>query len=220
MLVYEEAALAQSMMKRGGIVLCGGQSTRMGRDKATLPFGPELMLQRVVRLLGETVDEVVVVASPEQDLPPLAGSVHVARDAQEARGPLEGLLAGFSKIQGRVDVVFATSCDVPLLEPAFVEKMFEMLGEHDIAVPKDDEFHHPLAAVYRVETVLPAIESLLAADRLRPFFLFEQCDTREVPVELLAGVDAELASLKNLNRVADYHQALEASGLPISKQGG
>ena len=43
-------------MRRGAIILCGGKSSRMGRDKATLPFGPELMLQRVVRLIGEVVE--------------------------------------------------------------------------------------------------------------------------------------------------------------------
>jgi len=52
----------------------------MGRDKATLPFGPELMLQRVVRLLGEAVEEIVVVAAPSQELPPLPDSVHIVRD--------------------------------------------------------------------------------------------------------------------------------------------
>src|SRR5437588_762021 len=56
----------------GGIVLCGGQSKRMGQPKAWLPFGDELMLPRVVRLLGGAVRPRVVVAAPDQDLPPLA----------------------------------------------------------------------------------------------------------------------------------------------------
>ena len=55
-------------MKVGGIVLCGGQSTRMGRPKAWLPFAGELMLQRVLRLLGTVVQPIVVVAAPEQDV--------------------------------------------------------------------------------------------------------------------------------------------------------
>ena len=55
----------------GGIVLCGGKSTRMGVAKAVLPFGPETMLQRVVRLLGTVVAPIVVVAARDQELPPL-----------------------------------------------------------------------------------------------------------------------------------------------------
>ena len=56
--------------KRAGIVLCGGKSTRMGVPKATLPFGPETMLQRVVRLLGTVVSPIVVVAARGQELAP------------------------------------------------------------------------------------------------------------------------------------------------------
>jgi molybdopterin-guanine dinucleotide biosynthesis protein A len=202
-------------MKRGGIVLCGGKSTRMGRDKATLPFGNELMLQRVVRLLGAAVEEIVVVAAPSQKLPLLDDKVLIVRDRREGRGPLEGLFAGLLAMQGRADIVYATSCDVPLLMPAFVSKMFELLGPHDIAVPKDDNFHHPLAAVYRVSSVLPAVEKLLAADRLRPVFLFEMCDTREVPLDELRDADKLLDSLINLNRPEDYQTALRRAEMEV-----
>ena len=56
-------------MNTGGIILCGGQSTRMGSSKALLPFGAETMLQRVVRLLATVVSPIVVVAAAEQSLP-------------------------------------------------------------------------------------------------------------------------------------------------------
>ena len=58
-------------MDVGGIVLCGGQSSRMGRPKALLPFGPEVMLERVVRILSAVARPIVVVAAPDQELPPL-----------------------------------------------------------------------------------------------------------------------------------------------------
>lgn len=82
-----------------GIVLCGGKSSRMGRPKALLPFGPELMLQRVVRILGEVVSPIVVVAAPDQDLPPLPAEILYARDEHPGRGPLEGLSAGMKVLQ-------------------------------------------------------------------------------------------------------------------------
>ena len=74
-------------MTAGGIVLCGGKSTRMGVPKATLPFGPETMLQRVVRLLGTVVSPIVVVAAREQSLPQLPDGVMVAHDEREQRPP-------------------------------------------------------------------------------------------------------------------------------------
>src|SRR5271157_2359743 len=57
----------ESNLKIGGIVLCGGQSTRMGRSKAWLAFGKETMLQRVVRILSETLSPIIVVAAPDQE---------------------------------------------------------------------------------------------------------------------------------------------------------
>ena len=56
-------------MNRAGIILCGGKSERMGTAKAMLPFGDELLIQRVVRIVGSVVSLVVVVASPGQSLP-------------------------------------------------------------------------------------------------------------------------------------------------------
>ena len=84
----------------GGIVLCGGRSRRMGRDKTWLRFGSETMLQRVVRLLGEAVDRLVVVAGVDQQLPPLDGLIRVLRDRQPDRGPLEGIAVGLAALGG------------------------------------------------------------------------------------------------------------------------
>jgi molybdopterin-guanine dinucleotide biosynthesis protein A len=199
-------------MRTGGIVLCGGKSSRMGWPKVTLPFGAESLLERVLRRLGEAVQPLVVVASPEQQLPALPANVGIVRDEREGRGPLEGLCAGLSAMHGRATAAFASGCDAPLLSPDFVRRMVESLGPHDIAVPVDGSLYHPLAAVYRV-SVLPHIRRLLAADRLRPAFLFEETDTRKVPVETLRSVDPELHSLANLNYPRDYLRALADAGL-------
>ena len=211
----------------------------MGLAKATLPFGPELMLPRVVRLLSSVVSPLVVVAAPSQDLPPLPAGVILARDEREGRGPLEGLLAGLTAIAPHAEAAYATSCDVPLLVPAFVRRMIERLSEcgpvvptghapqanvdsshmsdrdgrttFDIAVPIDGEFHHPLAAVYRT-SVTKVIADLLAADQLRPAYLFDRVATCRVPVEELRAVDPRLDTLKNLNNPADYLAALAEAG--------
>jgi molybdopterin-guanine dinucleotide biosynthesis protein A len=199
----------------GGIVLCGGKSTRMGVPKATLPFGAETMLQRVVRLLGTVISPVIVVAARDQLLPALPDEVSVARDEREARGPLEGIRAGLRALPESIDAAYITSCDVPMLVPAFVERMIELMGDHDIAVMEVDGFPHPLSAVYRRNT-LPHIESLLASDRLRPVFLFEAVRTRRVKPEEMTIVDPELRTLRNLNTQEDYRGALADAGIDSS----
>lgn len=199
-------------MTAGGIVLCGGKSTRMGVAKATLPFGTETMLQRVLRLLGTVVTPIVVVAAREQTLAELPGDVLVTRDERDERGPLEGLRAGLKALPDSVDIAYVTSCDVPLLVPAFVRRMIELLGDHDIAVMEIDGFPHPLSAVYRRNT-LPHVESLLAQDRLRPVFLFDAVRTRRVQPAEMTGVDPQLRTLRNLNTREDYLEALSEAGL-------
>jgi len=199
-------------MSAGGVVLSGGKSTRMGVPKATLPFGSETMLQRVVRLLGTVVSPIVVVAATGQEMPALPDDVSVTRDEREGRGPLEGLRAGLKALPESVDMAYVTSCDVPLLVPAFVERMVDLLGDHDIAVMEIDGFPHPLSAVYRRDT-LAEVESLLAQDRLRPVYLFDAVRTRRVhPMDMLS-VDPQLRTLRNLNTREDYLAALAEAGL-------
>jgi molybdopterin-guanine dinucleotide biosynthesis protein A len=183
----------------------------MGVPKASLPFGPETMLQRVVRLLSDVVSPIVIVAARDQALPELPSSVIVTRDEREARGPLEGLRAGLKALPETVSAAYVTGCDVPLLEPAFVQRMFDLLGRDDIAVMEIDGFPHPLSAVYRRAT-LPHVEALLAQDRLRPVFLFDAVKTRRVKPEEMVDVDAGLRTLRNLNTPEDYRAALADAG--------
>src|SRR5713101_7199783 len=170
------------MLNIAGIVLCGGQSKRMGRPKAWLPFAGETMLARVVGLLRQAVDPIVVVAAPDQEVPLLPEDVTIVRDEEKGRGPLQGLAAGLTALRGQADAAYLSSCDVPFLRPAFVRRLIELLGDRAICVPRVGDYHHPLAAVYRIE-VADAVHRLLAEDRLRPFFLFEAVSTRVVEAE-------------------------------------
>jgi molybdopterin-guanine dinucleotide biosynthesis protein A len=201
---------------RGAIILCGGQSNRMGRDKATLPFGPgEVLLQRVVRLVGEVVpsERIICAATPGQVLPNLPAAVRSVYDQAPGCGPLAGLVAGLKAIGSEVDAVYATGCDVPELVPAFIGRMFELLGDHQIAVPHDGGRYHPLAAVYRTD-VLPIVETQLVGDDRSMQSLMNLCRTRRVELDELRNVDPQLASLANCNSPEDYQQALLRRPLP------
>jgi molybdopterin-guanine dinucleotide biosynthesis protein A len=184
----------------------------MGRAKAKLPFGPETMLERVVRRVGEAVGPVVVAAASGQALPSLPPTVRVVCDRLAGRGPLEGIRAGLAALGHEVEAAFVTACDVPFLLPEFVDRMTALSAEYDAAVPHVDGRDQPLAAVYR-PAVLPHLEALLAADRLRPAFLFDEVRTRRVGADELTAVDPELASLANVNTTADYLAALARAGL-------
>ena len=139
----------------GAVVLCGGESRRMGRSKAWLPFGNERMLQRVVRLVGTVTGPIVVVAASNQELPELAADIAIVRDPIAGRGPLQGLAAGFAALPDGVDLVYVTATDVPFLEPRWIIRLAELIGDHDLAIPFIGEHYHPLAALYRKECGAP-----------------------------------------------------------------
>src|ERR1043165_1517837 len=158
----------------------------MGTSKALLPFGPETMLQRVVRILSGVVSPIVGVAAIGQELPALPPDMIITHDEREGRGPLEGLRAGLKALPADVDAAYVTSCDVPLLVPGFVRQMLDLSDGYDVAVMEIDGFTHPLSAVY-ARTTLPRVEALLAHDRLRAALLFETVKTRRVhPEEMTA----------------------------------
>jgi molybdenum cofactor guanylyltransferase len=199
-------------MSFGAVVLCGGESRRMGRPKAWLPFGDELMLERVVRLAGTVARPIVVVAAPGQELPALATDVAVVRDQVSGRGPLQGLAVGLAAFDSSVDLVYATATDVPFLEPRWMTRLVELCSGYHLVIPHVAGFYHPLAALYRPAAVLPAIESLLLADRLRPVFLVDAVNTRVVDEIEMKAIDPVLDTLRNLNYPEDYERALADAG--------
>ncbi len=203
-------------MRRGAVILCGGHSRRMGQPKALLPFGDELMLQRVCRILGEVVPQLFVVAAQAQELPALPPNVTIVRDEYESLGPLAGIATGLGAARATCDAVFVTACDVPLLKPAFLERMFDLLDDHDAAVPTDGEHVHVLSGVYR-PLLEDAARDLLNNNRRRPLFLVEECDTLMVSESDLKAADPELFSLQNTNTPEEYQAALRIAGQPTAR---
>jgi molybdopterin-guanine dinucleotide biosynthesis protein A len=194
-------------MGEAALVLCGGFSRRMGRDKWSLPFGGETLLARTVRLVGEVVDEVWVVAREGQDLP---AGFRVARDPAQGDGPLAGLAAGLAAM--RAERAFLTSCDVPFLRPALVRRLFDLARGHAAAVPFVHGHHMTTAAVYG-RGALPVARRLLGERRLRPLFLAEELKARSVTEAELSDVDPGLESFRNCNTPQEYWSALRDAGV-------
>ena len=204
--------------RAAGLVLCGGASRRMGHSKAELPFGSESMLARMIRLLEQAVEPVIVVCAVEQRLPPIPDQIQIATDRRPDQGPLEGIASGLSALADRADVVFAAACDLPLLTPEFVNRVIELLGDHDAAVPVVDGYYQPLAAAYRTSRVLPNLESMLAAGQRQTCDLFDRVKTRQIPKEEFEDVDPHGWCLRNCNHPDDYLQALAFAGFSVDPQ--
>jgi molybdopterin-guanine dinucleotide biosynthesis protein A len=202
----------QPEIKVGGVILCGGHSRRMGQPKLSLPFGEEVLLQRVCRILSEVVSPIVVVAAADQELPPLPDEVLIVRDEYDSLGPLAGIATGLDALHDKADAAFVTSCDAPLLRPEFVRRLIELLGDHDVAAPTDGQYDHVLAAVYRTK-LADLARRLLAEERRRPLYLLDESNSLRVHVDELRSVDPNLDSLRNMNTPQDYNEVLQLAGL-------
>jgi molybdopterin-guanine dinucleotide biosynthesis protein A len=200
--------MTESKPQTGGVILCGGKSSRMGQPKFSLPFGDELLLQRVCRILADVVSPVLVVAAVDQKLPTLPDSVRVARDEFDSLGPLAGIATGLAELRNDCEAAFVTSCDVPLLKPEFVQAIVEKLGDHDVAVPNDGQYDHVLAAVYRTKLNVTARE-LLDSGQRRPLRLIEASISLRIPVDDLRQADPNLDSLRNANTKEEYEAILK-----------
>jgi molybdopterin-guanine dinucleotide biosynthesis protein A len=197
-----------------GIVLAGGRSSRMGAPKAALEWHGSTLLRRTTGILARVADgPVLVVRAPGQELPALPPRVEVVEDPAEGLGPVQGLAAGLAALSGRAEIAFVSSTDMPFLHPAFVRRVLRAAADGaDVGLPLARGYPQPLAAAYRV-TLAPVAARLVEEQRLRPAFLFEQCQVtrldeaalRADPV--LAALDPDLDSVINVNSPDDYAQA-------------
>ncbi len=194
---------------RAAVVLCGGLSTRMGRPKALLPFGPEALLTRVARACAEACGEIVVVAAGGQELPALPAGATVVRDGMAEQGPLEGLAAGLAA--ARAPAAFCTSCDVPFLRGAYVSRMFDALGDAASSQAVVEGMAQPLLAVYRTSLAEKAAR-LVREGRRRVIFLTEGEEVSLVREAEVREADPGLRSFRNLNTPEDYAAALREAG--------
>jgi molybdopterin-guanine dinucleotide biosynthesis protein A len=183
-------------------VLAGGASSRMGRDKATLPYQGRAMAERVAAALGACIERVslVVVVRPEQEL-----SLALPRivDAHAERAPIVGVCAALRA--ARAPAVLVAACDLPELDPAVVLALLALVpaeGGHEIVAPLGPRGPEPLLAVYR-RTLLERIEQRIADQKLSLQELIHESHSLLVPAQLLQRIDPTLRSLRNVNRPED-----------------
>jgi molybdenum cofactor guanylyltransferase len=213
------------MSGSAGIVLAGGRSSRMGTPKAALEWHGSTLLRRTAGILARVTDgPVVVVRAPGQELPALPPGTEVLDDPREGLGPVQGLAAGLAALAGRAEIAFVSSTDMPFLHPAFVRRVLRAAQEGaDVGLPVARGYPQPLAAAYRTALATVA-ERLVAEQRLRPAFLFDECavtrldETALRADPVLAALDPGLDSVVNVNSPADYQAARERPAPAVTVQ--
>ena len=192
------------------IVLAGGMSRRLGRDKALEPLAGETLLRRVVRRASEAVgsDDLVIVVADEgqaertpEDLPH-----RVVVDALPGMGALGGTYTGLETAWNEWALVVA--CDMPFLSPPLIAYMTGLRDGVDAVVPVVSERPEPTHALYS-RRCIPAISERLEAGQLKASGFLDSVRVRYVAEDEARRFDPELLSFFNVNRPGDLARAIE-----------
>jgi molybdopterin-guanine dinucleotide biosynthesis protein A len=197
------------------VILAGGMSRRLGRNKALEPFQGEPLIQRVIarmRQVGESL--IVVVNDPERaaelDLPE---DVATAVDRYPGMGSLGGILTGL--VTAPTEWSTFCACDMPFLNPQLYQLLLSLRDGYDAVVPVVDGRPEPTHAVYSRACVEPIRERIIAKD-LKISSFFGEVRVCLVPEEQIRRSDPELLSFFNVNTQEDLTTALSiAARTPV-----
>lgn len=183
----------------------------MGRDKASLRFGPETLVERVVRLVRTEVNDIVLAAGVDQALPV---DLRVVRDARAGRGPLPALVGAMAAVRG--ECAFVVACDTPLLRPALIPLLLDHAADCDGCVPTVRGTLMTTCAVYRPAAVQRVANQVRARGLNSLHALAELLRLRVLDEVALRTVDPDLLSFTPCNTPDEYRQCLALAGLPVN----
>ena len=200
------------MFSTAGIILAGGRSTRMGRDKASLPLPNDskvTFVEHLASLLAAQCSEVVlVVRNAEQMALYKHLTISIVADKTPDIGPLMGLYTGLYNISTNHALV--TAVDMPFVQPEMIAFLLSQTRDDlSLLVPVVNDIPQVLFAVYP-RSVLPLIKERLHAGRRDPRSLLNAAPVHYLGEAQLREIDAQLRSFVNLNTPEDY-SALSAS---------
>lgn len=194
-----------------GIVLAGGMSRRLGRDKAVEVIGGQALISRVLDGLSQVADELVVVVNTQERAEelPLPDSVVVAVDIYPDTGSLGGIFTGLSASSNEWGIVVA--CDMPFLNLELLGYLLSFRDSHDLVVPVIEHRPEPTHAAYS-KVCLPAIETRLRANDLKIAKFFDDVRAKYVSQRHVEEFDPSKLSFFNVNTEEDLTRARMLAG--------
>jgi molybdopterin-guanine dinucleotide biosynthesis protein A len=201
------------MPRVSALVLAGGQSRRMGRDKAFLDFDGAPLIARVIARVRQVCGEVIVVANGAEAYGRFG--VRVIGDAYPGKGSLGGIFSGLQA--AHEEYALAVACDLPFLNAALLRYLISLAPQADVVIPRA---HAPIGerrggvtpslqpthAIYSKRCLEP-MRARLLTDDLRIINFFDEVRVRVVEPDEVARFDPQLLSFFNVNTPGDLKVA-------------
>jgi len=189
-------------MQVTGVILAGGKSRRMGRDKAFLPFGKGLLIERVIEVIQQvTADVILITNTPEQHQ---RFGLPMFSDVISEAGSLGGIYTGL--VSAKTPYSLCLACDMPFVKPTFLRFLCDTAAEADVVIPRNAEDFQPLCAVYS-QICREPIRHKIEDQRLKITGFFDQIRVRVIDGDRLARYDPHDVMFFNANTPEEYEQA-------------
>ncbi len=185
------------------IILAGGRSTRLGRNKVVEKIGSQSLIERVISSLSIFQSEIIIVEAKNSNLPRLTdySRLKVVQDIHPNRGSLGGIFSGLAASQSFHNLVVA--CDMPFLNVKLLRYMMDVAEGYDLIVPRmTPEIFEPLHAIYSLNCIAP-LEMLIRENRFKILELFPLVKVRYLDIEEIDRFDPQHLSFFNINTEAD-----------------
>jgi len=196
MLHPETSALADGVT---GVILAGGQSSRMGSNKALLPYRGGRFIESIFRQMSGLFEDLLLVTNNPEQYAFL--DCRMVPDLYPGLGALAGLHAGLH--HSRTPHIFAVACDMPYLNDALIRALLARRHQADVVIPESGQGLEPLHAVYG-QDCLSAIEQALLSGRRRIVSFFPNTRVNIFTSDHVATIDRAFSSFSNINTPADY----------------
>ena len=194
------------------IILCGGKSSRMGRDKGSMIIRKKPMIKHILTTLNHQITEAIIVLNDSERIARYSKFIHpedytyeitFAEDKIKNKGPMPGIMTGLEQIKGSYALILP--CDSPYVSANYINTIFKEIDkDYQAIVPYHDDENklktsEPLHSVYN-KNIIPEIEELISNDVLHIKGLIEKIDTKFV---LIDNKKIEKKEFRNLNRPED-----------------
>lgn len=193
-------------LSKTGIILAGGQSSRMGQNKALMMIDGVSVIERIAIELEKITDELLIVTNTFHTYDYL--NIAMVEDEQKGKGPLAGIQAGLKVSQSEKNLIVA--CDMPFISSSLGALLLEELEDYQAAIPKFEGRMDPLFGAYRKDA-LPAVSQSLEKNELRMMSLLQNLHVRYISEDILSkkGIFVKETAVFNMNDQIEYEQALK-----------